>query len=198
MITARGRHPDWGKLHGREVWYTTRNAGQPGKTRTVVDEVTLATEPHPDGAAGSGWLSITGRSIENKASERLFTAAGTPAIPVEDRHHALWHAVLASYRDAAEYNEPGTDRTGRKLERSRHVPLGDDVPARLAEGDLVYLRPAAEPTSPPAAHARASAARRRRRRRSPPSTPSSSAGYPYQRVPGPGPGRLPAPGRRPG
>ena len=51
-----------------------------------------------------------------------------PPVPVEDRHHELWHAVLASYRDAAEYNEPGTDQAGRKLERSRHVPLGDDVP----------------------------------------------------------------------
>ena len=146
MITAEDGAQDWRKLHGREVWYTTRNAGQPGKTRTVVDEVTLATETRPDGAAGKGWLSITGRSIENKASERLFTASGTSAIPVEARHHELWHAVLASYRDAAEYNEPGTDKAGRKLERSRHVPLDDDVPARLAEGDLVYLSLAEAPT----------------------------------------------------
>jgi CRISPR-associated protein (TIGR03986 family) len=144
MITIEEGTQDWGKLHGCEVWYTTRNAGQPGRTRTVIDEITLATEPRPDDAAGKGWLSITGRSIENKASERLFVASGTATIPVEDHHHELWHAVLASYRDAAEYNEPSTDKAGRQLERSRHVPLGDDVPAHLAEGDLVYLSIAAE------------------------------------------------------
>jgi CRISPR-associated protein (TIGR03986 family) len=140
LITAEDGTLDWRELHGREVWYTTRNTGQPGKTtRTVVDEVTLATEPRPDDAAGKGWLSITGRSIENKASERLFVSRGGAFILVDDRHDKLWHAVLASYRDAAEYNEPGTDTAGRKLERSQHVPLGDDIPSRLAEGDLVYL-----------------------------------------------------------
>jgi CRISPR-associated protein (TIGR03986 family) len=145
-INGKDGTPDWSKLHGREVWYTTRDAGKPGKTRRVVDEVTLATEPRPADAAGSGWLSVTGRSIENKASERLFVPTGVPPVPVEDRHHELWQAVLASYRDAAEYNEPGTDPAGRKLERSRHVPVDREIPSRLEEGDLVYLdvvRPAA-------------------------------------------------------
>jgi CRISPR-associated protein (TIGR03986 family) len=140
-ITGPDGTTDWSKLHGHEVWYTTRNAGKPGKTRPVVDQVTLATEPRPDGTAGRGWLSVTGRSIETKANERLFVAAKKPPIPVEDRHHDLWQAVLASYRDAAEYNEPGTDQAGRKLERSLHVrdlKPGDEIP-RLQPGDLVYL-----------------------------------------------------------
>jgi hypothetical protein len=156
-ITAADGTLDWQSLHGCEVWYSTRNAGQPGQTRTVVDEITLATEPRPDGAAGKGWLSITGRSIENKASERLFVSRGEAFIRVDDRHHKLWHAVLASYRDAAEYHEPGTDRAGNKLERSRHVPLGDDVPAHLNEGDLVYLGIDAET---PARHGTRQAQRR--------------------------------------
>ena len=137
-ITGKDGTADWRKLHGREVWYTTRDAGTPGRTRPVVNQVTLATEPRPADAAGRGWLSVTGRSIENKASERLFVSAGAPPVPVEDRHHDLWQAVLASYRDAAEYNEPGTDRAGIKLERSRHVAVGDEI-ARLEAGDLVYL-----------------------------------------------------------
>ena len=28
---ARTARQDWRKLHGREVWYTTRNAGKPGR-----------------------------------------------------------------------------------------------------------------------------------------------------------------------
>ena len=145
VVTGPDGTADWRNLHGREVWYTTRNAGKPGKTRRVVDEITLATEPRPDGAAGRGWLSVTGRSIENKASERLFVPTEAPPVPVEEPHHELWQAVLAAYRDAAEYNEPGTDLAGRQLERSRHVPAGDEIP-RLEAGDLVYLdvqRPAA-------------------------------------------------------
>jgi CRISPR-associated protein (TIGR03986 family) len=137
-ITGEGETPDWRKLHGREVWYTTRDAGKPGNTRLVVDQVTLATEPRPEGA-GRGWLSITGRSIENKANERLFVPTSAPPVQVETRHHELWQAVLASYRDAAEYNEPGLDPAGKQLERSRHVPAGREVPSRLEEGDLVYL-----------------------------------------------------------
>jgi CRISPR-associated protein (TIGR03986 family) len=140
LITREGRPADWGALHGKEVWYATRLAGQAGNTREVVREVTLTTEPKPRDADGRGWLSVTGRSIELKASERLFVDAGQPTIPVEDHHHALWHAVLASYRDAAEYSEPGTDRNGKELARSRHVVTeGSPVPERLAEGDLVYL-----------------------------------------------------------
>ncbi len=130
---------DWGQLHGREVWYTTRNAGRPGKTRTLVDQVALTSDEQPDGAAGRGWPSITGRSIEQKASERLFVPAGERPIPVEERHHVLWHAVLASYRDAAEHNSPGVDTAGNELDRSRHVVGDGDVPERLTEGDLVYL-----------------------------------------------------------
>ena len=140
--------PDWRKLHGRQVWYTTRAAGHTGSSRTVVDQVTLATEPQPAGAAGPAWLSITGRSIENKSSERLFVPAAKTPLPVQAHHHRLWHAVLASYRDAAQYHEPGTDQAGRKLERSRHVSTSPDVPTQLADGDLVYLEldsPAAPP-----------------------------------------------------
>jgi CRISPR-associated protein (TIGR03986 family) len=137
-ITGKDGTADWRKLHGREVWYSTRDAGRPGRTRPVVDQVTLTTEPRPDGAAGRGWLSVTGRSIETKASERLFVPTSASPVPVEDRHHELWQAVLASYRDAAEYNEPGTDRAGKKLERSRHVTEDKEVP-RLEPGDLVYL-----------------------------------------------------------
>jgi CRISPR-associated protein (TIGR03986 family) len=136
-ITGQDGTADWRRLHGREVWYTTRDAGKPGNTRPVVDQVTLTTEPRPADAAGCGWLSVTGRSIENKASERLFVPTSAPPVRVEDRHHELWQAVLASYRDAAEYSEPGTDRAGKKLERSRHVTAGE--PARLKAGDLVYL-----------------------------------------------------------
>ena len=139
MITETDGAADWRGLHGAEVWYTTRDACRPDKPRRVVDQVTLATEPRPDGAAGRGWLSVTGRSIENKASERLFVASSEPAIPVEDHHHKLWQAMLASYRDAAEYNEPGTDQADRKLERSHHVPQGDEIP-ELQAGDLVYLQ----------------------------------------------------------
>ena len=138
-ITGKDGTQDWRKLHGREVWYTTRDAGQPGKTRRVVDEVTLASEPRPAGAAGRGWLSVTGRSIENKASERLFVPASARPVQVEDRHHEMWQAVLASYQEAAEHNEPGTDLAGEKLERSRHVPAGEEAPSRLKDGDLVYL-----------------------------------------------------------
>ena len=151
-ITGQGGPPDWRKLHGHEVWHTTRNAGKPGQTRPVVDQVTLTTEPRPADAAGRGWLSVTGRSIENKASERLFVPAGAPLVPVEDRHHELWQAVLASYRDAAKDNEPGTDPTGKPLERSRHVTAGAEIP-RLEAGDLVYLdlgRPDARPGTSPA------------------------------------------------
>jgi hypothetical protein len=119
------------------VWYTTRSAGKPGKPpRLVVDQVTLTTEPRPADATGRGWLSVTGRSIENKASERLFVPTSAPPVPVEDRHHELWQAMLASYRDAAEYNEPGTDRAGKKLERSHHVTASE--PARLQAGYRVY------------------------------------------------------------
>lgn len=137
-ITAKNGTVDWGKLHGCEVWYTTRDAGSPGRTRPVIDQITLATEARPVGAAGRGWLSVTGRSIETKANERLFVAAEKPPIAIEDHHHELWQAVLASYRDAAEYNEPGTDRAGKQLERSRHVTAGEEIP-RLQPGDLVYL-----------------------------------------------------------
>jgi CRISPR-associated protein (TIGR03986 family) len=139
-ITGKDGTVDWRKLHGREVWYTTRNAGKPGQTRPVVDQVTLTTEPRPAEAVGRGWLSITGRSIENKASERLFVRTSAPTVPVSDEHHELWQAVLASYRDAAEYSEPGTDQAGKQLERSRHVSAGE--PARLRAGDLVYLEDA--------------------------------------------------------
>ena len=136
-ITGKDGTLDWRKLHGREVWYTTRDAGKPGNTRPVIDQITLTTEPRPADAAGRGWLSVTGRSIENKASERLFVPTSAPTVPVKDQHHELWQAVLASYRDAAEYNEPGTDQAGKQLERSRHVSAGE--PARLQAGDLVYL-----------------------------------------------------------
>lgn len=151
----------WAALHGREVWYTTRAAGSPGKTRPVVDQIALVTDPQPPGAQ-RGWLSITGRSIERKANERLFVPAGKPAIPVTEEHHALWHAVLASYHDAAEYNEPGLDRASHQLDRSRHVvPSGGQVPDRLAEGDLVYLDlhdPGESRRNPPGGRAPARAA----------------------------------------
>ena len=148
VVTGLDGTADWRNLHGREVWYTTRDAGKPGKTRRVVDEITLATEPRPEGAAGRGWLSVTGRSIENKASERLFVPTEAPPVPVEERHHRLWQAVLAAYRDAAEYNEPGTDLAGRQLERSRHVPAGDEIP-RLEAPNLVYLDVAPPPITGP-------------------------------------------------
>ena len=141
VTTREDGTADWRSLHGREVTCTTREAGQPGKTRTVVDEVRLAGDGTAGASAKRGWLSITGRSIEQKGSERLFVPTGKPTIPVESQHHLLWNAVLASYRDAAEYNEPGVDKAGVTLDRSRHVPDPPDgkVPESLAEGDLVYL-----------------------------------------------------------
>lgn len=74
-------------------------AGRPGgqnrgSARDVVDTVVLADDAPAGGFLG--WLSITGRSIETRASERLFVAAGRPPVPGEEHHHALWHAVLAS------------------------------------------------------------------------------------------------------
>jgi CRISPR-associated protein (TIGR03986 family) len=132
---------DWRALHGREVTCTTREAGKPPRTRTVVDKVALATDTG-SGVTGDtrrGWLSITGRSIEQKASERLFVPTGKPAIPVTPDHHVLWNAVLASYHDAAQYNEPGLDKAGAKLDRSSHVVVDGEVPTHLTEGDLVYL-----------------------------------------------------------
>jgi CRISPR-associated protein (TIGR03986 family) len=138
LITGPDGTRDWEKLHGEAVWYTTREAGRPGKTRTFVDEVTLASDRRPPGAKGPGWLSITRRSIQNKVSERLFVP-GDRHIAIEEHHHALWHAVLASYRDAAEHNGPGEDAAGHKLARSRHVIEEGEVPRRLTEGDLVYL-----------------------------------------------------------
>jgi CRISPR-associated protein (TIGR03986 family) len=165
-ITRADGTLDWARLHRREVGYTTRTtgraggsgaAGRPGgSARTVVDTVTLpsplpsgapatASSPagspagSPGGAVRRGWLSITRRSIENKTSERLFVPTGEPAIPVDEVHHVLWHAVLSSYHDAAQHNEPGLDAAGRPLARSRHVTVDGEVPARLVPGDLVYL-----------------------------------------------------------
>ena len=134
-------HLDWTRLHGREVTYTTRDVGQPGKGRPLVDTVTLDGDPDPGERVRRGWLSITGRSIETKANERLFVRSGKPTIPVEDRHDELWRTVLTSYHDAAQYNDPGKDGDGRPLERSRHVDEKGPRPeqATLRHGDLVYL-----------------------------------------------------------
>ena len=134
---------NWGALHGLEVVCTTRQAGRPPRIRPVVDTVRLAGDTGADtaagGPAGRGWLSVTGRSIEQKSSERLFVPTDRRPIPVEEHHHALWHAVLASYHEAAQDNEPATDRAGSTLERSRHVVLDGPVPDRLKDGDLIYL-----------------------------------------------------------
>ena len=132
---------DWHALHGLEVTFSTREVGSPPRTRTVIDKVALATDTG-SGVTGDvrrGWLSITGRSIEQKASERLFVPTGKPVIPVTADHHVLWNAVLASYHDAAQYNDPGLDKAEKKLDRSSHVVVDGDVPTHLAEGDLVYL-----------------------------------------------------------
>ena len=137
-----GQAADWRGLHGREVVYTTRQLPQParpGQARTVVDTIALPGDPAAPVGAKRGWLSVTGRSIERKASERLFFPVGKPPVPLAERHHVLWQTVLASYRDAAEHNEPGQDAAGNDLERSRHVVVGGEVPDRLAAGDLVYL-----------------------------------------------------------
>ncbi len=147
-ITRDDGVADWSVLHRSEVGYTTRTIeprpGQRGQARVVVDTVTLL--PSGGGTGPRGWLSITGRSIETKGSERLFVLADRPPIPVGEHHHAGWHSVLASYRDAAEYSEPGLDRHGKRLERSVHVRVdGRPVPERLVEGDLVYLDSAVHP-----------------------------------------------------
>jgi CRISPR-associated protein (TIGR03986 family) len=130
IAQARIAKDGWRDLHGEEVVYTTRPAKQ------VVDTIRLAGDRQAPAAATErrGWLSVTGRSIETKGSERLFVPADERVIPVLEQHHALWQAVLASYRDAAEYNEPG-----QGLERSRHVVVDGPVPEGLRHGDLVYL-----------------------------------------------------------
>lgn len=135
----------WSALHGKEVTYTireitpkARKPGQKVRPRQVVDTIDLAT-PARNSQAKRGWLSITGRSIETKTSERLFTPDNQRPVPVTELHHDLWRTVLASYRDAAEYNEPGRDKSGQELQRSRHVTGRDDLLLPLAEGTLVYL-----------------------------------------------------------
>ncbi|MBV9381315.1 MAG: TIGR03986 family CRISPR-associated RAMP protein [Streptosporangiaceae bacterium] len=139
QIKNGDKTPNWGALHGEEVIFTIRQTGRPPRTRPVVDTVRLADDAAAGDRGRRGWLSVTGRSIERKISERLFVPAGGAAIPVEEHHHAQWRAVLASYHDAAEYNEPGLDGAGQRLERPRHVILDGQVPERLGEGDLVYL-----------------------------------------------------------
>lgn len=127
----------WGKLHGKQVVADIRTTAS---GRDVVDRVYLDT-PAPGPDQKQGWLSITGRSIGQKSSERLLVPARERPIRVAAEHHAFWEAVLVSYYDAAQYNDPAAVDTRVEIERSRHVDIDAPRPdhARLQEGDLVYL-----------------------------------------------------------
>jgi CRISPR-associated protein (TIGR03986 family) len=134
---------DWRALHGAEVVCTIRQAGRPPRTRPVVDTVRLASDRSAGAAAGGpirrGWLLITGQTIENKTSERIFVLMDKPPIAVEEQHHTMWHLVLASYHEVAELQERNRDPDAAPRQRSPHIVVDGEVPARLEEGDLVYL-----------------------------------------------------------
>jgi CRISPR-associated protein (TIGR03986 family) len=82
----------------------------------------------------TGWLSITGRSIDRKHDERLFvnTASDTTR-PVEREHRELWRSVLTAYDEAAALNDPPDG-----MQRSRHVGRYRELEP-LPDGTLVYL-----------------------------------------------------------
>lgn len=128
---------DWGKLHGEQVVADVRTTA---KGREVVYRVYLDRQA-PEPGQKQGWLSITGRSIGQKSSECLFVPASRRPIPVAAEHQAFWQAVLVSYYNAAQDNDPAAVDTRVEIERSRHVDVDAPRPdnARLQEGDLVYL-----------------------------------------------------------
>lgn len=145
---------NWRQLHGARVTCVTRDieprpdrrrdgrpSRRPGQKRTVVAEVALAGDEaslRRSGQRKTGWLSVTGHSIATKTSERLFVPRNDRTVPVTQRHHQMWHAVLASYQEAAAQraDEPGAG----VVEQSRHIVAdAADVPDQLTEGDLVYL-----------------------------------------------------------
>lgn len=128
----------WGELHGKAVVCTMR-----GRNGEVVAAVALADDDASlagrDGPRKRGWLSVTGHSIANKTSERLFVAIKESPVQVADEHHRMWHDVLASYQAVAEQRAREREATDPEIEPSRHLSADGTVPDRLAEGDLVYL-----------------------------------------------------------
>ena len=54
----------------------------------------------------TGWLSITGHTID-RYDERLFVKTSSdPTRPVEPEHRELWRSVLRAYEEAAELHDP--------------------------------------------------------------------------------------------
>ncbi len=132
IVAASG----WGELHGRRVACAI-GGGKVARVALAGDELGFGGQ---DDTRVRGWLSVTGQSVRNKASERLFVpdAKNQSLIDIQNEHHRMWHAVLASYHDAAEQREPEA-QPGPGLEFGRHVIREGKVPDRLEDGDLVYL-----------------------------------------------------------
>jgi|HubBroStandDraft_1064217.scaffolds.fasta_scaffold09000_3 CRISPR-associated protein (TIGR03986 family) len=139
LITRPGGD-GWSGLHGRRVACLVQERG---RGREMVTKVALADDETSLGGQGAarkhGWLSVTGHSIGNKTSERLFVSKSNSPVPVGEEHHQMWHAVLASYHDVAEQQASDGAEADTGLQRSRHIITEGKVPDRLADGDLVYL-----------------------------------------------------------
>ena len=87
-----------------------------------------------DARVVTGWLSITGRTIDRKHDERLFVRTPSDSVrPVEPEHRELWRSVLHAYEEAAEQHDPPEG-----MQRSRHVGRYRELEP-LPDGTLVYL-----------------------------------------------------------
>ena len=94
----------------------------------------LTLAPGAGARLATGWLSITGRTIDRKHDERLFVkTSADPTRPVEAEHRELWGSVLRAYEEAAELNDPPDG-----MQRSRHVGRYRELEP-LPDGTLVYL-----------------------------------------------------------
>lgn len=98
------------------------------------DQGNLTLVPGDGARLVTGWLSITGRTIDRKHDERLFIKTSSdPTRPVEAEHRELWRSVLRAYEEAAELNDPPDG-----MQRSRHVGRFRELEP-LPDGTLVYL-----------------------------------------------------------
>jgi CRISPR-associated protein (TIGR03986 family) len=104
------------------------------------DDGKLTLVPDVNERIVTGWLSITGRSIDRKHDERLFVETPSDGTrPVEPEHREFWRSVLRAYDEAAELNGPPAG-----VQRSRHVGRYQELES-LPAGTLVHLEVDGDP-----------------------------------------------------